>query len=360
MLCRIEVNKWGGFFNVPWQVADKFLRISDGDFVKVLLGALTSGSPQLDTKELAHRAGVDEQRAQDALLYWSSLGVISMEEHEGNTGGEMSSTVKPAASAASVRNYAPSGEGETVKPTEKHVMTETAEKKTVVRYTPSELAQLARSNEEVYVLFQSAEQALGRTISATEQAGFVDIYEYYSMPAASIILLTRFCAGLGKGNMAYIRSVAKDWYERGILDPHDAEKEIIRLTEYYSYEGAVKAGLGLKAKTTKSQKAFFERWKELGISPELAELAGEISIENTDKHTVNLSYMDKVLAAWKQQGITTPAQAKSRQSDSGWAGSKASDKQQRSPKSYSIEEFESFIRGGYQPSLTAAQSNDEG
>lgn len=324
MKCTIDINKWGSFFSVPCAVADKHLKLSSGDFIKVLLCVFADGSPSVDTVYIAEKCGISDETAEEALLYWNSLGIIII---NGKEEGRIKEHTEAKGSTTSHSS---------------------AEKKTVVRYSPTDLQKLAENSQDIRTMFSSVEKALERTINSSEQAAFVDIYEYYGFPVASVIMLTQYCSRIGKGTMAYIRSVAKNWNERGITSPKDVEREVIRLEEYHSFENEVKRALGLNSKTTKKQQEYFTQWQEKGISVELIEMAGEISIDNTDSHSIRLSYINKILHSWHEAGVKTVQQAQELL-NSRKGGSTGGNTE--NGKSYDIEEFENFIKN-YKPKLS--------
>lgn len=337
VIYKIDVGRWGSFFSVPCSVAQKHLKLSSGDFIKVLLCVLSGGSPHVDTAEVSKLSGIVEETVEEALLYWNSLGIITIEGKE----------------RAKLREYSVSKDT-TEAVSQSNAVSAPAEKKTVIRYSPADILKLAESSEDIRMMFTSVEQALARTVNQTEQAALVDIHEYYGFPVASVILLAQYCSGIGKSTMAYIRSVAKDWHAKGIIEPKEVEQEVIRLTEYHSFENEVKRVLGLSAKTTASQRSHFEKWQQMGIAIELIELAGDISIDNTDKHVVNLRYVDKILSAWNDAGITNEKQAEAFESNKSSASvpsKKSSSNTSNNGKSYDINEIDRLAKD-YVPKLS--------
>ena len=67
-----------------------------------------------------------------------------------------------------------------------------------IRYSPKELAQKAKDDKNVRVLFEEIQKVFGRTINATDSAALVDIYEYYGYDVPTILILAEYCSGLGK------------------------------------------------------------------------------------------------------------------------------------------------------------------
>lgn len=319
MTFKIDVNRWGGFFSVPCAIAEKYLKLSSGDFLKVLLCVLAGSSPVADTEMIAKATGVSEETAEEALMFWAQTGVLTFE------------------GAPPVKEFA-SGTAMHRKPAE--AINAVIEKKTAVKYTPKDLEVLAARSEDIRFLFSSAQQSLGRTVNSTEQATLVEFHEYYGFPIASIVMILQFCVDIGKGNMRYIKSVIREWNERGILDHHDVENEIARQKEYYTYESTIKRALGLKAQTTKKQKELFEDWQKRGVTEELAAEAAEHSINNTKDHSVNLNYINKTLISWSEQGIKTSEDAEKEKKTS-----------RGSAKSFSVEEYKRLIKD-YVPKLS--------
>lgn len=337
MVFKIDVGRWGSFFSVPCSVAQQHLKLSSGDFIKVLLCVLSAGSPNVNTAEVSKLSGIAEETVEEALLYWNSLGIITIEGKE----------------RAKLKEYSVAKDT-TEAVSQPITVSAPAEKKTVIRYSPTDLLKLVESSEDIRTMFATVEKTLARTINQTEQAALVDIYEYYGFPVESIVLLVQHCSNIGKSTMAYIRSVAKDWHLKGIIEPKEVEQEVIRLTEYHSFENEVKRLLELNGKASKSQKAYFEKWKQLNIAMELIDLAGDMSIDNTDKHIVNLKYMDRILTAWNDAGITNEKQAKefeANKSSTSVPSKKRSGTASNNGKSYDINEIDRLAKD-YVPKLS--------
>ena len=87
MKYTFDCDRWGSSFSVPSKVVDKYIKLSDGDFVKVLLCILCSTERECDSAKLAEKSGLSENTVIDAVTHWVSLGVIT---------SERSDTAKPA------------------------------------------------------------------------------------------------------------------------------------------------------------------------------------------------------------------------------------------------------------------------
>ena len=65
-----DCDHWGSSFSVPSKVVDKYIKLSDGDFVKVLLCILCSTERECDSAKLAEKSGLSENTVIDAVTHW--------------------------------------------------------------------------------------------------------------------------------------------------------------------------------------------------------------------------------------------------------------------------------------------------
>ncbi|MBP1572653.1 MAG: DnaD domain protein [Oscillospiraceae bacterium] len=304
MVYNIDISRWGGFFNVPISVAQNFLKLASEQQLKVLLYILSQGSPVVDCDNVSLAVGVTSEEVEEAVLFWQSVGVISIE------GKERTKAAPPVSTAAVVTTEA-KVPAEAPKP-----------KKIKLTYNPSDIAKLAQSNEDIKNILQQAQTSLCKTITNSDQIMLLNLYEYYGFPAATIIMLCDYCKSTGNVSPAYIEKVAKSWYDEGIIDPKDADAKVKYLMEYHSFENEIKRRLGLNAATTTKQGKYFDSWNKRGFTPELIEYAGELSIDGTDKHIVSLEYMESILSSWEANSIATLDDAKNHLSESKQASKK--------------------------------------
>jgi DnaD/phage-associated family protein len=144
---------------------------------------------------------------------------------------------------------------------------------------------------------------LAKPLNGTITAGLINIYEYYGFDVPSIVMIAEYSRSVGKTSIAYIETVAKDWFSRGITDFTQVEQEIIRLTEQHNFEVEVAHRLGIEGKLTKQQRDFISQWKDWGFDVRLIELAGDEC--RNKKNTIKLPYVNGILGRWKQDNLFT-------------------------------------------------------
>lgn len=305
MIYNIEIRNWGRVFTVPCSVVDDYLKNADPVFLKILLCVLSMGSSKITSEKISEFTGADENTIDDALVYWNDKEIICI------SGLNTSDGFTPTISDKALTSQAVKKKIKTPINQPQPVSIPESEKNraNTVAYSPSEMAALISNNPELKYFFDTIQTVMKKLINNSEQRGFIYIYEYYGFEVASILLLADYCVDLGKGSIAYIKSVAKDWHERGITAYIDVEKEIIRLTKLHSYESKVSSAFGITNKLTPKQKTFIQDWQSKNMPIDLVELAYQRCMDNTSK--LVFKYIDTILQKWHSEGVKTIEQAES-------------------------------------------------
>ena len=74
MKYTFDCDRWGSSFSVPSKVVDKYIKLSDGDFVKVLLCILCSTERECDSAKLPEKSGLSENTV---IIFFLSAIVVS-------------------------------------------------------------------------------------------------------------------------------------------------------------------------------------------------------------------------------------------------------------------------------------------
>lgn len=322
---KIDCRQWGRFFSVPCSVVDDYILISDGDFVKVLLCLLCSNSQVVSTEQLGAMAGVSAEKAEDAIIHWAGLGVVSAETVDGRVVEQNKSAVIPKVTP--VQNV------EAINPARNSI-----DAKTRIKYSTREIAEKIDGSEELKALYDDIQTVFKRTINGTEMAAILNLYEYYNYSAASILMIAEYCMSIGKGKMAYIETVAKNWFELGICSYAEVEAEIIRQNEVMSFERQAMRTFGLDNKPTKKQKEYIQNWRNMGFSLEMLEIAYEKCMDSTNK--LSFAYINKILESWSGKAILTPEQVDEEDKKHSAGRKKKPEKNKKT--SYDLDEWERY------------------
>ncbi len=305
---KYRIN-WGcsdGVFAVPDLAAD-CLKLASGKAVKTLLYILKNKITDVPPSDIAKAVGITEEDAEDALSYWQQVGLI----FTGESAPEL-----PKASAAPAVSAVPENKSAAA------VSSSRAREKTAKMISPKEIAERTESSEEIRVLFSAAESIFGKVLSYTEQRTLIWVHDYYGIGTDLLMMIMEFAKSQSRAGMGFIEKIAEQWHNDGISTHEQAEREILRMQNYYSLSGQVKARLGLERTLTPTEKKYINEWSSKNIGIELIVYAYEKTVDQIGK--VKFSYMNTILLDWYGKGCFTAADVKSMEEKGAAKSAKAS------------------------------------
>lgn len=322
---RFDVDSWGGQFSVPCCVASEYLKISDGNYIKILLCILSSATRSIDSKRIMSVTGLGEDVIEDAIIHWTSLGVLKLLEKSDRDG-----------SAHSGVQTAPVCSVESVKPSEKVI-----DRKIVVSYSTQEILEKANNDKELKHLFDEIQNYIKNSVNGKELGILTDLYEVYHFDVPTILIAAQYCNTLGKYNVQYLSKLLKSWFEQDLTSYDDIEAEIVRRTEFRSYENIVRRHFGLTNRLTPKQTEYITKWKSYNIDESLLDIACEKCLDATGGK-INFKYIDTVICSWVGKGIKTPQQVK--EDDENHKGRHGGFVASGKENSYSIDKIEEMAK----------------
>lgn len=287
MKYKINWNGANGVFAVPDSVVDS-IKLANGKAVKVLIYILKNKITDIDFSAVASAVGVNDEDVEDAISFWQQMGVIYAD------GSSPVEVMKNTPEAVEIKATEPSSLR--------------AKEKATKMLSPAEIAERAENNDLIKFLFESAEVTLGHILTHTEQRTLIWLHEYYGFGPDILIMIMDFAVFQNKATIGFIEKIATTWHDNGITTHDQAEREIIRLKNYYSLAGQVVAKLELNRTLTPTERKFVNTWAEKSISIELIILAYERTIDTIGK--VKFSYMNTILLDWYSKGCATPKDVK--------------------------------------------------
>lgn len=330
-------------FAVSAKVTDESLRLASTVQLKVILYLFRHGiaGNVVAADEIAGAIGRDLEEVTDALIFWQERGVT--ERIDGKAKTEIAQPQTQKDLAVSYKQT------EITLP--KKVQQESKSEKKVAEIPivmPSHEQVAARCTEcaDFRLLFAEAQSKLGKTIGYDGQAVLIMLHDSYGLPIEVILMLIEYAKSKGRTGYSYISKLGKSWAEKEIDTLEAAESYIERqsgVDELWSQFRSL--SLVKNAQPTTKQRRFFETWKTAyGFDAEMIYCAYEISIEQTEKMSVE--YMDKVLKSWSERGIKTPDDVK--RDNESWARSKSKNKEsakkpalkESNKSSYDLTDFE--------------------
>lgn len=300
---KINPSAYSNMFPVPAALVDDNIRLASSCQLKTLLYFFrrTMMGESVAAQQIADALLLEKDDVDDALIFWRERGILV------KSGEEIEAV--PAVSQAQQGNQ-PQAEA---KPEPE---TKPAKAVAAIPISKPSLEQIAarvKECEQFRDLFAEAQMKLGKTIGYDGQSVLVMLHDSYGLSFEVILMLLEYAKSQGKTAYSYIARLGQKWSEMEIDTIEQAEQYIIEQTGTNALWREFRELSGVKNENpTVKQRRFFNVWRaEYGFNAEMIFTAYEISIDNTEK--MSLEYMDRVLKGWYDNGVKSPMDVKKEQ-----------------------------------------------
>lgn len=295
MKYEVNLGIWNGIFCVPNAVADDCLKLARGNDLKVLLYLLRNAGIAFDAKEVAEQLSITDEQVEESISFWKQRGIIDINEN-----GELVPSEVKTASAVKQAAGKPSSDI-VLDPVRKIELDRTPD------FTPKEIASTVRGNKQADYLFKHCEMLYGRPLKHNEQRTLMIILEDACLPVEVAMVLIDHCFSVNKATPAYMRAVALNWVDTGIITLDKAEEKAAELKNLDNAINRFKKMFEVTSAFSKQQKECIDKWVNVyGFSDEMVNEAYQITLNSTGK--LAFQYMNKILEGWHANGITTTEQ----------------------------------------------------
>ncbi|MCD7723433.1 MAG: DnaD domain protein [Clostridiales bacterium] len=291
----------GGFFAVPAQIIEKYIKLASEYELKALLIVLKNGGAA-ELADIAKPLGITQEAAADIMDFWINEGCIDAQ------GGNLQKAEAKSPAAAHEVQSAP--KAETLKPQSTGSVPAHAPAAPIScpRLSQAEIVMAAQQNPDIEMLLNEAQVVLGRTLRTSEQEMLVNLISFYGLSAEVVLVILQYYRNeKEKGRaigMGYVMRIAQNWADEGIDTAAAAEEKCkeIEHTDSFWRKVASLAGISFKAPTAKQREKVLLWQKSFSI--EMVEAAVDIMKNNCARPS--FSYIDAVLSNWLKKGISTP------------------------------------------------------
>ncbi len=274
---------------VPKAVADDCLSTAGALPLKVLLWFARNGAP-FDENACAAALRCDRTECVDALEFWVAAGVLSM--------------------ADSTAPVVPLPENKST-PTPAELQEPTPIRKArpaAVKPQLFEVTKRQQNCKEFADLLETVSMRLGKPLSGGDGETLLYLFDTCGLPSEVITMAVTWAVAHSHNNMRYIEKMALDWVDRDITTVTAAEAHLCGLERLRKAFERLEALLDLAVtRPSAAQKQAADRWfNEWQLGDDLIKEAYTRTMEKTGKFQV--AYMDRMLGAWHDDGITAVAQ----------------------------------------------------
>lgn len=257
--------------------------------LKVLIcaSAIATEKQSFDAEDIQKMCGLDLTEIIIALQFWRGSDVLSVQ------GQSPVQNTQSEAQSAAVKD-------------EKL----TLQKDEMPTYSGEDIAKLFEGNAELKLLIDECQKIAGKIFNPYEINKIITLYDYIGLSAEYVLLLYNYCKNKGKTVVHYFFKTALNLYDEGVDTPEKLQEYIKYKERTDSFKGKVKTIFGIFFRAlTKKEDQIIEKWSESwGFGVDIIEYAYELTVNATSRGS--LSYANKILENWHNQGITTLEKAK--------------------------------------------------
>ena len=268
MVYNINPQIFHSAFSVPSDVADKYLKLSKGEHLKVLIYILRNSIKSPTVEEISFETDVSVYDVKEALLFWADAGFLIIEN-----------TSKEKENKKSVKK--------TLKPSRLDV------------------AKRGLEDQKLSYLLNQIQLIFGRMLKDNEVETFGWLYDDLGMDVSLILFIVQYAKQQGKANIRFIESIATQWWDKGIETIADAEQEIKETAVAMEAWYFVSRTFGIEQrKPSEKERTLSLKWvKEWNISKDLLKKAYDICIDNRSKFS--FPYIAKIIENWHKDSINS-------------------------------------------------------
>ena len=295
MVYNINPQIFHSAFSVPSDVADKYLKLSKGEHLKVLIYILRNSIKSPTVEEISFETDVSVYDVKEALLFWADAGFLIFDNNS-----------KEKENKKSVKK--------TLKPSRLDV------------------AKRGLEDQKLSYLLNQIQLIFGRMLKDNEVETFGWLYDDLGMDVSLILFIVQYAKQQGKANIRFIESIATQWWDKGIETIADAEQEIKETAVAMEAWYFVSRTFGIEQrKPSEKERTLSLKWvKEWNISKDLLKKAYDICIDNRSKFS--FPYIAKIIENWHKDGINSIDDLDN-----------ASKKDQKMQGAYNIDLFEQML-----------------
>ena len=244
----------------------------------------SKGAGSVSCEEMAELFDITIKDVEKAWKYWEKAGLVEILSH---SDGIMTLAFLDARFA------------KTSQPKQKTEAT-----RVLTEYSLKDVEMHLKDNE-VQRLFEVVHVLMGKPLTDAERQMYLSFYDDLGLPVNVISAMLEYCIDKNKKHNNYLRTVARDWSERGISTEEEAEEYISLFNNEYR-EILRYFGVSGREPIDKEME-YMHRWlkEEMWAMP-MIKLACEKTVMN--KGGASFAYADGILRKWKKDNIHIPEQ----------------------------------------------------
>lgn len=271
---NINPSVFGSLFSLPTDIPDKHLKLATATQLKVILYLFRHLSEMPKISDIALNLRLPESEIEDALLYWSNSGILTLDSEN-----KIEKQPEDPPKKAIRQKSKPSRE---------------------------DVGRTAAQNPIYKELLAQAQIKFGRLLKMNENQTLLYLLEDEGMDISVILMLLEYAANENRLNVSFIERTAAAWINAGVQSISDADKYI---KENYKQKTAwriVEKAFGIDSRLPSEKELEYSKlwiidWQ---FDDKMLKIAYDKCVDSKNK--LIMSYVAKILESFHQKGYKTP------------------------------------------------------
>lgn len=293
------INKDAGITALPNSFIDKYMPVSEPEYVLVYIFALRHALEDIEwtESEIANKLGISPESVKKAFEYWKRLGLISVDSNnivfetmpdDGNVNkidlkNRISKEITDKKEADDIISQPP-------------------------KYNSTDVFKNISADRSLKEMLDIAQTILGKNLTHNEAVTLYSFYDWLGFKTEVVLLLLEYCVSQGKKSLKYIERVAISWHEMNLTTVESVDDYINTQKQRKNYVYNVCRVLGIEnRRLTPTEQKFIHDWHDnCNVTPEMIAYAYDACVAQTGK--LAMAYIDKIVKRWHESGITSVEQ----------------------------------------------------
>lgn len=310
MAFTINLGNWGSVFAVPTKVADEKLKLSSAYQLRVLLYVLGHNNMDFTNEDIGKALAMHQEDVKDALTYWVQEGILAFKEDKYSPSDAVveDNNSKLETKPAQIQQPQPTSVTPVAEQTPVTAPVAEIPQKTVLprpqKPNHTQVAMMVANDKTLVDLLNEVQMILGKTMSNSDTATIVYLYDTCGLPAPVIVMAVQYCIAINKPNMRTIERIGVQWADEGIETVMDADAKIQQARQSTVDFTKVSNIFGIHIPGNPSQKqlSYANKWVSVwNFSEEMLLEAYERCLDA--KGEMKFSYIDGILKRWYNDGV---------------------------------------------------------
>lgn len=276
---KINPGVFGNVFTLPVAISDKHLKLAGETQIKVIIYIFRHIADNPKIAVIATELRLPESEIEDALLYWSNCGILSLDNDN-----------KPK-----------------IEDAQRPEKTEIRKIIRADKVMPSrqDVGKRAAENPEFKELLAEAQIKFGRLLKISESSVLLWLLEDEGMDISLILMLLEYAISENRCNIGFIERTAAEWLNSGILTIADAERHIKNMYQKKTAWKVLEKSFGIEKRLPSEKELEYSHiWvNEWKFDNKILKLAYDKCVDSKSKFI--MSYTAKILEGWHKAGYKT-------------------------------------------------------